>query len=121
MKTRPLISTLSLALAAAALALTAGGAQAKGSKPASDKPFHTTGVVRSLDTGQNSITLEGKKGASTTPTFTLAPSAVVKSGSETKSLSDVSAGTKVKLIGTRGADGSTVTEIDIVPAHHGKK
>lgn len=123
MKTRSLTSILPVALAAVTLALTAGTAQAKGSKTTSDKPFHKTGVVQSVDTAQNSITLEGKKGATgaaAAPSYTLAPSAVVKSGSETKALSDVSAGTKVRLIGTRGASGSTVTEIDIMPAHKSK-
>jgi len=110
------------ALAVSALTLTHHLAWAKGKKPSEGKSFKITGLVKSVDTDKNTITLEQKRhGKRREEIYTLAPNATIKSGSESKSLADLSAGMRVQLQGTIGAGNArTVSKIIILPAKQEK-
>jgi hypothetical protein len=67
-----------------------------------NRPFHAMGVVKSVDVAQKRLALE----------YAIAPTVVVKSGSESKSLSDLMAGMPVRLRGVIATQGPwTVNEV----------
>src|SRR5688500_15906187 len=113
-----------LRTAAVAAVLTGGvmasAAVAKGSDSTLPKPFHVTGVVRSVDATARRIEMDTKTaGPRHFKFYTLAPQVTVKNQSRGQAkLSDVDPKMRVRLSGQRTA-GNTwrVDEIDILPSN----
>jgi len=90
---------MAVALIASAVVLTASLGLAKDKGP---QPFSVKGVIKSVDTAQNSIALE----------YSIASNALVKSGLLNKSLKDLKPGMQVRLRGSVDTHGTqTVNEI----------
>ncbi len=127
LKTFKVVSVVALVFSA--VALTNSVLWAKGNKkPSEGKSFKVTGIVKSVN--QNSLTLEQKgkgkllglgHGKQQEAAFTIAQNATVKWGNESKPLSGLSTGMRVRLHGVIGADGArTVNEITVLHTKHEK-